>query len=488
MLSIVVQGAVFQGNLIETAVHCRHWRRLFPHAEIVLVVSVTDVFQRTVDHGAYPDLRLIRRHEHDGYLQAAVATIVENCDRVALAGSALPLPPIKRDTPKPNNMNFQIAAARMGLSLIRGRYVLRVRSDLVFMDRTFLEQWEEALPVVRGGFSMFRERVLISWLYTLNPYSVERMPLHFSDWFHFGLAEDVRHIWDVPEIELHDALYYRTHPHDPNSNTRERLFNIRLAVEQHLYLSCFKKRFPDLALDYHNDPRAITRSLDILIDNFAICDLVQARCLFEKYAHEFHDEAKHSHCLTRAAWQRIADARGEDYKALLAHEASDRTADDASPPECGFSRTYGTSRLKSRVGRVENGQIVSTGADGVLFYGPYVSLPPGRYVAVVHTSLESPGSMVLRVTLDGGNTVIAQRTISTRRRGGGKARDLTIPFEMPNRDSADVEVVCSIKGFRGLAVSGITISKRGSQAGTLFFGAMRAMRSTIRRRRRSAVA
>ena len=214
-LSIVVQGPLFQGNMVETANHVHHWRETFPHAEIILSLSVTDVVAGDVQGGVLVAPHLVRGHEHDGHLQVALRTITECCDVVALSAGALPLPPIKSDSPKLNNANLQIAAAQHGLALARGEFVLRIRSDLLFLDRGFLAQYERNQALPRGKAAVFGQRVLMSWLYTLNPFTIERMPLHFSDWFHFGRTEDVRQIWDVPPITLRDSMHYRVRPAPP---------------------------------------------------------------------------------------------------------------------------------------------------------------------------------------------------------------------------------------------------------------------------------
>jgi hypothetical protein len=458
MLSIVVQGALFQGNLVETANHCRHWRQLFPSAEIILALSLTDVVFGEVRDGIFTSLRLVPAHRHDGHLQAALGIIRESCDKVALAGHALPLPPIKADTPKLNNANLQIAAAQRGLGLATGRYVLRMRADMVFMDRSFLDQYAAAGALPRGAAAMFDQRVLISWLYTLNPYTLERMPLHFSDWFHFGLLHDVRRIWQVPPMTLADSMHYRTHPHAPGSNARERLFNTRLGVEQHILLHCFKADFPGLVLDHHNDRTSVTLAMDLLVDNFTLCDLVAARCVFNKYSGEFTDHAKRYLCLTREDWLAMARARGVDYRTTLSHkiiEASDEAAAQAGQ---GFPRTYEASRLTARDGRLLGGEIVADAADGVLFFGPYVALPAGRYMAAVNTTtLEGHGTISLRVTLDAGDRLLAKRTLTI---AAGPAPRLEIPFDVPAPRGVKMELVCGIKGLRGIAVSGITIRER----------------------------
>ena len=408
ILSIVVQGALFHGNVVEVANNCRHWRELFPVAEIILVISVTDVVVRTAVDGGFTKFRLVAKHRHDGHLQAALDIIQQSCDKVSLSEPALPLPPIKSDSPKLNNMNFQISAAQHGLALATGLFVLRIRSDMIFLDRSFLDQYAAGTGVPRGTAAVFTKRVMISWLYTLNPFTVERMPLHFSDWFHFGLREDVLQIWTIPQVTLRDSIYYKTHPHAEHSNAAERLFNIRIAVEQHVAYHCFKKYFPDLTLDYHNDDTSINLAMDILVDNFVVCDLVRAHCVFDKYAREFVDESKRIHCITAEDW--LAMAQPRNYRTMLSHELNhaspagdvpQTTIKAIEPPkieppriepapiaeEPGFPRVYEAARLKTRQGQFTDGKIVATATDGGIAYGPYISLAPGRYLAIVHAGL-----------------------------------------------------------------------------------------------------
>ncbi|HEY0207329.1 MAG TPA: WavE lipopolysaccharide synthesis family protein [Acetobacteraceae bacterium] len=458
MLSIVVQGALFQGNLIETANHCRHWRQLFPQAEIILSLSLSDVVFGAVQDGVFQTLRLLPALRHDGHLLAALGVIQDCCDKVALADHALPLPPIKVDTPKLNNANLQIAAAQRGLGLAGGRYVLRVRGDLLFLDRDFLAQHREAAGLRRSVAATFTQRVLISPLYTLNPYTLERMPLHFSDWFHFGLLEDVRRIWDVPPMTLADAMHYRTHPHAPGSNARERLFNTRLGVEQHILYHCFKPSFPALVLEHHNDSTSIRLAMDILLDNFAIADLTRARCVFNKYSGEFTDHAKRFHCLTREDWLAMAWARTVDYRKTLALKVEEADDEAAFQLRQDFPRRYPATRLSPRDAHLLNGNLVAVSSTGILFFGPYVTLPRGRYVATLDaTTLEGPGSVLLQVSSDGGDRMLAERRLEV---DAGSAPLLDIRFDVTDAKASRLEVVCSIKGLRGIAVSAVTIAQR----------------------------
>lgn len=458
VLSIVVQGALLQTNLVETANHCRHWRELFPVAELILVVSVTDVVSLPEsDSSTVGTLSLNAKHRHDGQLQFALDAIVASCNKVAFAPSALPLPPIKSDSSKLNNINFQIEAARHGLTLATGYYVLRIRADMIFMSRGFLDQYAAAEAVLKGTAVVFRQRVMISWLFTLNPYTNERMPLHFSDWFHFGLTTDVRQLWQAPPVTLQDSVYYRTHRHASGSNAAERLFNTRLAVEQHITYACFKPHFPELQLDYHNDQSCTELALNILVDNFAICDIEHAGCIMDKYAGEFTDPAKLTHCITRDDWFAMAAAREVDHRITLMPKIMAFHDLGLAQFQQSLPRTYGVHRLRTNDARVLNQEIVAISREGKLFWGPYTSLPQGAYRATVHvTSLEGRGSVILRVTMASGQVRLAEKCIDAQ----GNETELTVDFDIPNPGARDVEIVCEFSQLRQFAVSGVTFAKR----------------------------
>ncbi len=179
---------------------------------------------------------------------------------------------------------------------------------MVFVDRSFLHVYDANQGLPRGATTCLQQRVMISDLFTLNPFTLERMPLHFSDWFHFGLLADIRTLWDVPPISYRDSIHYRVNPHDPNSNDLERLFYTRLAVEQHLAYAAFKPRLPALTVDYHNDPTSAELACRILVDNFVVCDVAATKLFFEKYDHAKQDLEMPVKCITFADWAALARA------------------------------------------------------------------------------------------------------------------------------------------------------------------------------------
>lgn len=318
VLSIVVQGPLSAGNLVETARNCRHWRRLFPKAEIVLSISITDVLEDP-SPGPRNELRLSPEYRYHGQAQVAAAVLRDSCDVVLVSSGDLPLPTFKDDS-GPNNSNLQIAAAKAGLAAAGGGYVLRTRSDLVFRDTGFIARHLEDRDLSRGPAAVFEERVLISWLFTLNPLTIERMPFHFSDWFNFGRLSDVKRLWDVPPMTLADAVRYRALDHPAHSNRRERQFYSRVGIEQHLHFTFFRSMFPSLRLASHNDTTSMAASLAILADNFTLCDVGTEGVFFEKYREDMLSPEKRFHCIRRKDWLSLVENRSAPPQEVL-HES-----------------------------------------------------------------------------------------------------------------------------------------------------------------------
>lgn len=459
-LSIVVQGGIFRGNLVEIANHLGHWRRMFAHAEIILSISITDVLVFAKRDTLADEMELVPALAHDGHLQQAVTEIVQICDHVALASPALPLPPIKRDSPKVNNTNLLISAARCGLAMARGEYVLRVRSDLVFTNRNFLKQYAAAGRLPRSADSLFSERVLISWLYTLNPYTIERFPFHFSDWFNFGRLEDVRRLWDAPPVTLADAIHFKVNAPPSEANPAERLLNIRLAAEQHIAFACYAKARPSLSLDYHCDVRSRFASMCVLLDDFAICDLEQTGCYFEKYAEELDNDVRLFHCLTPEDWHALASLptrSDEAFRRVLKSKIEAGLRHAAPPVGDTLPMLFTADHLRTKDSSVHEGSIVSDPGDATVFFGPYCTLRRGRYSAVVHlTSLSGTGQVSLDVTGDTGETRLALKRVDVATHVGTEMRvafDLAAPV-------SDFEVVFRTHGDVRVAVRGLTIEAR----------------------------
>ncbi|MBB3957879.1 WavE lipopolysaccharide synthesis family protein [Novosphingobium sediminicola] len=293
-LTIIVQGGLFKKNIVQVANNCTHWRDLFENAQIICAISSSDfleIFRTNSEYSYKIDTK-------DGLVRDAFAVLLQACDTLSFADAATPLPPIKNDSGI-CNANLQISTSKRALEVATGEYVLRIRNDMIFYDRNFLDQYVALAGKDRGRFREFRQRVLMSPLFTLNPFGAERMPFHYSDWFHFGLREDVTSIWQVPFMTLSDLLYYHFNDYAPHSNEFEKKFYTRIAVEQHIAFHRFKKKFSEISLDFHNDFRFSKESVEILFDNFVLCNLKEAKIFFEKYNPAINDRIFDHWCITQ---------------------------------------------------------------------------------------------------------------------------------------------------------------------------------------------
>lgn len=114
-----------------------------------------------------------------------------------------------------NNGNRQLVSTKAGLKKASGRYAAKLRSDLLLHGASWLEYWDR-FPQRTNDWRMFRERIITGNLYARNPLRDIPKPFHPSDWFMFGLREDLLLLWDVDlEPEPEHSTWFGTHPYPP---------------------------------------------------------------------------------------------------------------------------------------------------------------------------------------------------------------------------------------------------------------------------------
>ena len=453
VLSIVLQGGLFDSNAAETAAYCLHWRELFPTAEVILSISSSNILNLAQARQQPCRLALTSAFRNNSQVADSISLIVKACDNVVYSGEAVALPPIKTDTPKLNNANFQIMAAKAGLFVATGAYILRIRSDLVFLDRSFLRTYEEGQFYRRGNFAVFAERLLISQFFTINPFTIERMPFHYSDWFHLGPAAAVRDYWDTPPMPLKDAVHFAAHEHRKGSYASERLFNTRLAVEQHIAFACFSRHFPSLTLAQHNDLTHVEEAMGILRDNFIVCDVAAANGVMPKYDFEMRAHKQRLVCVTQSDWKRLAAAPEIPASLVLVDKILHAEAPDKFDADRSFPRLYTANMLKTKIGVLLKGNLVAREANGVVVFGPHATLNAGNYVVRVHAAtLVGDGKIQLAVTSEHGATTHAERTFHVK---GSSSPKLEVVFQIERDSTRDVECVVTLDGVRECAVSAV---------------------------------
>lgn len=158
-----------------------------------------------------------------------------------------------------NNVNRQIVSSLAGIKRATRPYTVKVRSDILFTGSGFLEYFGK-YPCRCDQMRFLRERVLNCTLYAKNPRRHFPFPFHPSDWFFFGLREDLLAIWDIPlaqEPEM--SRWFETHPR-PVPDLFPHLL-LRNLPEQYIWIA-FLHKFEDinLAFPWERSPQTVDLS------------------------------------------------------------------------------------------------------------------------------------------------------------------------------------------------------------------------------------
>lgn len=112
------------------------------------------------------------------------------------------------------NNNRQIVSTREGLKQVNTRYATKLRSDN-FLTGNFFTELQQRYPERSKSHHFLNERVVVANVFTRQYAKGFRVPFHLSDFFYFGLTEDLLALWDLelfpdardPETDREDVLF-----------------------------------------------------------------------------------------------------------------------------------------------------------------------------------------------------------------------------------------------------------------------------------------
>lgn len=148
------------------------------------------------------------------------------------------------------NVNRQIVSAFNGIRRATRKYVLKVRSDMYFINN-------RALSLLKGDlqrcveYKVSRHRVIITNISTVNPAKAYQCPFHACDWFFLGTKEDLIDIFDIPLMPSPEyTRWYESHPFPVNHPDRTNLS--RYNPECYIW-SSYLKKYLDLTFNHTSD-------------------------------------------------------------------------------------------------------------------------------------------------------------------------------------------------------------------------------------------
>ena len=135
---------------------------------------------------------------------------VEGLEYDALILNKDPGATIFTESGKVQNQNRQIVSTVNGLLKATRKYSLKLRSDCALLGTNFLNYFGK-YKHRNSKCKILKERVLVNNWHTRRPKQPQPFLFHVSDFFMFGLTEDLLNIWDIPLAkEPEHSLYFKT--------------------------------------------------------------------------------------------------------------------------------------------------------------------------------------------------------------------------------------------------------------------------------------
>ncbi len=208
------------------------------------------------------------------------------------------------------NINRWIVSSKNGVECANRKYILKCRSDVEIVNTDFLNYWDQ-YEKREQELCVVSHKIIIPSPYTLQYLGDKKKeaiiptPFHVSDWYCFGLKDDVSKFVDCPLIEelKKFARYYEKRNYDIPYNTRWWMQNWlrKMAPEQYIGLCLVQKKFPDI--DICNVFTFRNFDLDFaekfLINNFIVLDPKQYGIILNKYEYF----SNHIYILENHLWE-----------------------------------------------------------------------------------------------------------------------------------------------------------------------------------------
>lgn len=172
-----------------------------------------------------------------------------------------------------NASNRQIVSTVAGARKAKRKYTIKMRSDMFFENLNFLKYWDK-YPERSDKYRFLEHRIITSTSFAPNPHR-EPKPYHPSDWFFFGLTNDIIDVFDsvlCPEPET--SRYFESHKRPIVKYDSWIPALTQYATEQYIWVAFIRRH---MNLDFNHcfdiDRGNIERSEAIFANNVIMLDV-----------------------------------------------------------------------------------------------------------------------------------------------------------------------------------------------------------------------
>lgn len=260
-ISIVIQGPIIGESSYYITKHstklvCQRIRDIFPESEIILSVAkgarveniIYDKIVFTEDPGAT-------------WFDLDDLNFMNNCNRMKESTLA-------------------------GIKAASRRYVLKLRSDLFILSKSFLKYFYK-YPYFDENYKFVKNRIIAFCMFSVKahqgPEFIVKRPYHISDWAYFGYKEDLLNLYDIPLTkEPEFSQWFLSRNRDYQEIFFRRLW--KMPPEQYITHSFFSKFLPisfEHGADLSNNNEKLSERL--IANNFLVLDQDQFSLISLKY-------------------------------------------------------------------------------------------------------------------------------------------------------------------------------------------------------------
>lgn len=206
-----------------------------------------------------------------------------------------------------NNVNRQIISSLNGLKKVNTKYVVKTRSDNIFINSNLL-RYISNYRNTNNRFNFSKERILVmSNLITINPNKNLKLALHPSDFIVAGLSDDIRNYFDIPIMKNEDLNYF-----NKNRRTLEwERFKLlpRFTTEQYIMIENLKKKNIEFKMKDGLDINRFNTELTMELFGDSFCLVPSFILGLRNNKHPIYFTSKSNHIFTFNEWKYLASRK-----------------------------------------------------------------------------------------------------------------------------------------------------------------------------------
>lgn len=189
-----------------------------------------------------------------------------------------------------SNILRQIISVKNGLKEIKSKYTLKIRSDCYFNSNKILNLNIDNFLKNRNH-SFLKERIITSSIGSLNQLETKIL-YHYSDWFNFGLTEDLSKLWTNIIIEDDDINFFSKFIRE-KKNIYGKDWDLKYTAEQFIYYKSISNKFNNQLIHAHDfSKNKLEEAENYLINNFYLVDPDDVDFIFPKYDEKINKKLK----------------------------------------------------------------------------------------------------------------------------------------------------------------------------------------------------